>query len=904
MTLSSGSRIGPYEIGSRIGVGGMGEVFRAVDINLGRPAAIKVLPASLAGDSDRLARFQREAQTLASLNHPNIAQVFSFEKGAGQFRALAMEFVEGPTLADRIAAGAIPIDEAVPIAVQIADGLESAHDHGIIHRDLKPQNIKVRPDGIVKVLDFGLAKAMNPVQDQSSGLMNSPTITSPATHAGVVLGTASYMSPEQAKGRAVDRRADIWAFGCVLFEMLTGARAFPGSDVSETFVAILRDEPAWEALPSDTPPHVRALLRRCLQKDVRKRLPHIAVARLELTDPPPAAAVAAPARSSVVWRAIALASLAVAIGVLSWAIWSRLAVAPAAAVRVRIELGNADPAVLAVTAALAMAPDGKTLAFAGRPMDAELRTSIYVRQLDRFDAQAMPGTEGGQYPFFSPDGRWVAFFAQDTLKKVPAGGGAVSTIGPAPSPRGGAWGDDDIIVFASLAGISRVPASGGTPELVAKTSLVPPSTPEVLPRGRGVLYGEATTADTATGSIFVRDFGGGTPKELVRGGRSPRYAASGHLTFVRGGALLAVPFDLETLEVKGEAVSVLEGVYQAPLSGFASLAMSSTGTLVYLPGGPSAARQTPVMWLTQSGSLTALRASPASFGFQRFSPDGKRLAMVIVNGRQTDIWVYDWERDILTRVTTDPGSELGPVWTPDGTGLVFAAQRGGSVSNLFWRRADGTGDEVQLTTSPVSQIPDQFDREGRLVYHAGDPSAGRQALMALPLERAGDRGFKAGTPVTLIGGPFLKANPRLSADGRWIAYAANDTGSWEIYVQRYPELGDRIRVSAGGGNLALWSPTKRELYYTGPAESRLMVVPYNMSGDVLTPGRPRPWSQATFSPTPPFSGFGPAFDLHPDGERLAVAPPMPLSPEASGRATQLGLVTNFFDELRRVAPVR
>src|SRR5688572_725451 len=427
MTVTPGSRIGPYQVSEQIGAGGMGEVFRAVDVNLGRTAALKVLPASLAGDSDRLARFEREAQTLASLNHPNIAQVFGFEKGEGSFRALAMEFVEGPTLADRIGGVPMPMDDIIPIATQIADALESAHDHGIIHRDLKPLNVKVRPDGTVKVLDFGLAKAIAPSSD-SSGAMSahSPTITTPAmTHAGVVLGTASYMSPEQAKGRVVDRRTDIWAFGCVLFEMLTGKRAFSGDDVSDVVVAILRDEPKWAALPATTPPHVRSLLRRCLQKDPRKRLPHIGVARLELAEPTlvPAETTPAAARPRLMWRLAAAAVIVVAVGLPSWLLWSRRTPAPATPLRLLVDLG---PYTLLGPPTLSQ--DGKTLAFAGRPMTEIVGSLLYVRSLERLDVEPLPGTSGAQLPFFSPDGRWIAFFAEGMLKKVSSSGGAVVTV--------------------------------------------------------------------------------------------------------------------------------------------------------------------------------------------------------------------------------------------------------------------------------------------------------------------------------------------------------------------------------------------------------------------------------------------------------------------------------------------
>ncbi len=903
MALSSGSRIGPYEISSLIGAGGMGEVFRAIDVHLGRVAAIKVLPQSFAGDAERLARFEREAQTLASLNHPNIAQVFGFEKGEGHFRALAMEFVEGPTLADRIGGAPVPLDEAIPIAIQIADGLESAHEHGIVHRDLKPQNIKVRPDGTVKILDFGLAKSLGSSDSSSPGA--NPTITTPAmTLAGVVLGTASYMSPEQAKGRVVDRRADIWAFGCVLFELLTGKRAFDGSDVSEAIVSILRDEPAWSALPANTPPHLRSLVQRCLQKDLRKRLPHIGVARLELTEPSsPALATSAAPRSRAMWGALAAAAIILALGLAAWATWPRPSIAPAPPMRLRVDLGATTPVFLTGTTALS--PDGMVLAFVGRPPGDSLRTSLYVRRLDRLDAQQLPGTESGQSPFFSPDGRWIAFFAESTLKKIPTAGGAVVSICPAPAPRGGSWGNDDVIVFALGEGLNRVASRGGVPEVLVKPApgVTPPTSPQVLPGGRGILYVEAPNSDPAAGTIFVRDLARGTTKEVLQGGRSPRYVETGHLTFVRSGTVFAVPFDLDTLEVKGGAVPVVEGVFQAPFTAIANLAISARGTLAYQPGTASLSRQAPIMWMTQAGALTSLRAAPSSFGFPRFSPDGRRLAMTMTDGRQFDIWVYDWERDILTRVTTDVGVDLSPVWTPDGTGLVFGATRGSSNLNLYWQRADGTGEARRLTTSNVSQIPDAFDPTGRLlVFHEGDPATTRQTLALLPIERDGHQ-LKGGTPTPLIGGAFLKANARISADGKWMAYAANDTGTFEIYVQSFPELGERVQVSNGGGNLALWAPRKNELYYSGASEGTLMMVPFTVSNGAFVPAKPRPWSQTTFSSTPPIVTYGPGFDLHPDGERFAVTPPLQSASDATA-ASQVVLLFNFFDELRRVAPIR
>jgi len=901
MTVTPGSRIGPYQVSEQIGAGGMGEVFRAVDVNLGRAAALKVLPASLATDPDRLARFEREAQTLASLNHPNIAQVFGFEKGEGSFRALAMEFVEGPTLADRIGGVPMPIDDVIPIAVQIADALESAHDHGIIHRDLKPLNIKVRPDGMVKVLDFGLAKAIAPSSDSSAGLSaHSPTITTPAmTHAGVILGTASYMSPEQAKGRVVDRRTDIWAFGCVLFEMLTGKRAFSGDDVSDVVVAILRDEPKWAALPTMTPPHVRSLLRRCLQKDPRKRLPHIGVARLELAEPalvPVETPPPAP-RQRLMWRLAAAAVIAAAVGLPSWMLWSRRTPTPATPVRLLVDLG---PYTLVGSPALS--PDGQTLAFVGRPITETLGASLYVRSFQRLDAELLDGTAGAQQPFFSPDGRWIAFFADGMLKKVSTQGGAVITICEALGQRQGSWVDEDVIVFATSAGLSRVPAAGGTAVVFASVTSgePPPFSPQVLPRRRGVLYSAAVSADPSAGMIFVRDLDGGAAKELVDGGRSPRYVESGHLTFVRRGTLFAVPFDLDALEVKGEPVPVVEGVFQLQFNAAAAVAISASGTLAYQPGAVSALRQAPVMWLKQAGPLTTLRAAPSAFAFPRFSPDGRRLALSISDGRLTDIWVYDWERDIMTRVTTDPVSDLAAVWTPDGSVLIYGSTRPPAATNLYWQRADGTGVPQRLTTGSLPQVPNTIDPEGRrLVYHEGDPSTGRQSLAMVTLERDGEQ-IKAGEPTTLVGGPFLKANARISPDGKWMAYAANNTGGFEIYVQPFPGPGERVQVSNGGGNLALWSRTKQELYYAGTGQGRLMMVPYEARNGAFVPAKPRPWSEEAFSTAPPFALYGPGFDMHPDGTRFAVAPPM----QAAESRGALVLVFNFLDELRRLVPVK
>jgi serine/threonine-protein kinase len=922
VTLGSGHRIGPYEITGSIGAGGMGEVYRAHDARLNRDVALKVLPDGVAADPDRLPRFRREAQLLASLNHQNIAAIHGLEEDArdGSLRtALVLELVDGPTLADRLASGALPIDEALRIAAQVANALEAAHDRGIIHRDLKPANIKIRSDGVVKVLDFGLAKAFDgDVASQAGSATLSPTLTSPAmTRAGVIIGTAAYMAPEQARGKAVDKRADIWAFGVVLFELLAGQRLFASDEVSDTLAFVLTKEPNWAALPPTTPASLRRLLRRCLEKDRARRLADIADARLDIEDAlqdlagGSSAAIAAPnERSEPHWRrvvpwtvaAAALAGLAATIAV--WAPWRDTP--PPAPVRVQAALG-ANAMLSAATPALAMSPDGAMLAIVARPLSIlSTRTLLFARRLDRLDAQPLAGTEGAFLPFFSPDGEWIAFFADGSLKKIPSNGGAIVSICAVASPRGGSWGADNSIVFASADGISRVAAAGGPIDrlsVVQKGGAVP-SSPQILPGGRAVLYLEAASSvDPNNAAVVVaRPLPSGDPKVVLRGGGvMPRYVETGHLTIVRGGTMFAVPFDVNALEARGSPVPVADNI--TTIAGVGAVAsLSSKGLLAYQPRVSTSAAQGPVVWLDRSGATTPLRSTPSVWGFPRFSPDGKRLALVIDDGRQMDVWVYEWERDILTRVTSDPASDVAPVWTPDGTRLVFASSRGNNVSNLYWQRADGTGEAQRLTDSPIAQLPDSFHPDGRhLTFHQGDPSVGRQEIGMLTLEGDDAHGWKAGATTTLVGGPFLKANARFSPDGRWLSYSSFDSGRFEIYVQPFPGPGGRVQVSSDGGNLALWSATKNEIYFAGNQQQRMMVASFTIAGNVFTPAKAQPWTEARFSMAPPIAAFGPGFDLHPDGRRFAVAPAVNQGNAGGQSPSTIVLVFNLFDELRRQA---
>jgi eukaryotic-like serine/threonine-protein kinase len=933
VALSPGTRLGAYEVAAPLGAGGMGEVYRAVDTRLKRSVAIKVLPDSVANDPDRLARFQREAEILASLSHPNIAAIHGLEESDG-INAIVMELVEGRTLAERLAHGPIALDEALPIAKQIAEALEAAHDHGIIHRDLKPANIKVRPDGAVKVLDFGLAKLTEePALAASSGVASrslSPTITSPAllTGAGVILGTAAYMSPEQARGRPADKRSDVWAFGVVLFEMLAGCRAFDGEDVSETLALVMTREPAWTALPATTPPALRRLVHRCLQRNPDRRLRDIGDARLELAeaeqekDAPPIAADAIRSQQPARWwrvlpwsitAGLAAGSLAM---LAAWAPWQP----QPAAQPLRFEIrSGASEGFAPLGGGLALSPDGSTLAFVtappGDPVGVQSSRSLYVRQLASLEATLLSGTEGATFPFFSPDGRWIAFFTGGPggqLKKVAAGGGAVVALCDAPGARGGSWGDDDTIVFASStipapARLMRIPAAGGQPQPIAPAGAAgnAETWPEVLPGARAVLYtvpGPASAYDTAT--IFVRPLPNGQPREVQPGGYSPRYLASGHLAFVRNDALFVAPFDIEALQTTGPAVPVIERVTTQTV-GTAFVDVSAGGTLVYVAGSfnaSAAINQAPVMWLERTGGSRTLRAAPSSWALPRFSPDGERLAMTISDGRQSDIWVYDWMRDILTRVTSDSGNDVSPVWTPDGRRLVFGATRHGPVSNIYVQNADGTGAAERVSESDEPQLPGDFHPDGtRLVLHQGNLTQGRQSIVVLPIERSAQGGLRAGQPSVVVGGPGLKAYGRFSPDGRWLAYVSQESGRFEVYVQPFPGPGPRVQISSDGSSKGLWSPTRPELYFAGgAAQAQMMMIRYSVEGEVFKPGRASASSETRFSGAPPFQTYGPGFDIHPDGERFAVAPAV--AAPTVGPQTSLTIVLNFFSELQRLAP--
>jgi eukaryotic-like serine/threonine-protein kinase len=911
MTLSAGSRLGAYEIAGLIGAGGMGEVYRARDTRLKRDVALKILPDSFATDPERLARFQREAEVLASLNHSRIAAIYGLEEsdaspGSGQaVRALVMELVEGPTLADRIAQGPIPVDDALSIARQIAEALEAAHEQGIIHRDLKPANIKVRPDGTVKVLDFGLAKALDPA-GVARDVSQSPTITSPAlmTGVGTLLGTAAYMSPEQAKGRRADRRSDIWAFGCVLYEMLTGKPAFGGDDVADTLAAVLRGEPDWSALPPSVSPTLRTYLRRCLSRDPAQRVHDVADMRLAiegafdvpLESLPSTPAVRTPAlrrRRLLVYvaGAVALAAVASLLGSLTA---RRLSPpTPVSVVRLTATPLSADP-ILPTTTGLdiAVSPDGSRIAYVNVEQGS---VALYVRRLDQLAAVQIQGLSGAAFPFFSADGESIGFFEGGFLKRVSASGGPAITITAINgTPYGGSWGSNGVIVFTTSdsTGLMRVPATGGEPtELTKPGKGEDHALPEILPGGRAVLFTiRPQGSPISNGQIAALDLQSGAQKILVSGGGQARYAISGHLVYGFAGTLRAVGFDLGTLTVRGNPVPVVDRVV-TKASGPANFAISSNGLLVYESGDALSTERT-LVWVNREGREEPLPAPKRSYTYPRISPDGRRIALDI-RDQENDIWMWDVARQTLTRLTFDQGLNRGIAWTPDGRRLAFSAERDGAES-VFWQAADGTGaPEVLTKPQPTRpQIPFSFSPDGaRLIYgEPGNPPFDLYLLNLAPEPKA--------TP--LLPGPRNEHNAEISPDGRWLAYESDESGSAEVYVRPFPNVGDgRWQVSIDGGRRPAWARDGRELFYL-KVDGTMIAVPIESGGgrEGLAAGIPR-----TLFKGPYFMvNAGRTYDVAADGRRFLMI--KSAAPAGSSSAPQLVVVLNWGEELKRLVPAK
>ena len=888
MALSPGTTIGHYDVTALLGEGGMGQVWQATDTQLNRQVALKILPDAFAADPDRLARFKREAQILASLNHPNIAAIYGIEEAEGT-RALVLELVEGPTLADRISKGPIPLDEALPIAKQIAEALEAAHEAGVIHRDLKPANIKVREDGTVKVLDFGLAKALDTAREGDPS--QSPTLTAAATQMGVIMGTAGYMSPEQARGGIADRRSDIWSFGVVLLEMLTGRPAFTGTTVSDTLAFVLTKEPDWAALPRFTPDPLRRLLRRCLKKEPTQRLGYIGDARLDIEDArtEPAAVVAPSVPQPVGWRRVVplvLGSLLVGGSVIGAAVWSLMSASPSPTSRFAIHLPSTDRLPPNPGPAVALSDDGRTLVYAAIRDDDQ---RLYVRRLNQLEARPIPGTEGGQDVFLSPDGEWVGFQADGELKKVALAGGAPLALCEVDGAPAGAswWGDTVIFGGSRLMGLSRVSAAGGIPEPITEPDADQGEGahfwPEILPGGHAVLFTIGYGPNAANNRIAVHSLETGNQHVLLDGTR-PRYLPTGHLIFARADVLWAVPFDAQRLEVTGSPAPVLEGISVTP-RGAAQFTTTRDGSLVYVPDAVAggSARYS-FVWVDREGREDPVAAEPRAYRYPRLSSDGTKVA-VDVTDQKEDIWVWEFARQTLTRVTVDASRDIYSLWTPDGQRVVFASYREG-FAKLFWKAADGTGSAEPLVDHPNSLRPMAFSPDGRrLVAREGHPE---EAANLVVLSMDGER-----TVEPLLATDFDERNAEVSPDGRWLAYDSNSSGEWEVYVRPFPNVDQGlVLVSRNGGVQPLWAPDGRELFYRGP-EGGLIAVSVQTEPD-FTASIP----EVVFE-GPYLVETGRNYDLHPDGQRFLMVK------EGTGTeaATQLHVVQHWFEELQRLVPI-
>jgi serine/threonine-protein kinase len=870
VSVESGSVLSHYRLIEKIGEGGMGVVWRALDTTLDREVAIKILPEAFAEQVDRLARFEREAKLLASLNHPNIATIHGLYEQEG-LRFLAMELVPGEDLASRLSRGPVPLDEALAFAGQIADALETAHDSGVIHRDLKPTNIRVTPGGKVKVLDFGLAKAGEtqraPAETDPS---LSPTVTSVGSVAGVILGTAAYMSPEQARGAPTDRRADTWAFGCVLYEMLTARGAFKGETTSDTLAAVLRADPDWNALPAITPPSIRRLLRRCLEKKPERRLHSAADARLEIddaasgaTEPGPVGPSEKPGRRTGLPWLLAFAFAIVAVVALG-VVWVRSAPKPREQLHVAVTL----PRQLELHAAFAgdliaaLSPDGNRLAFVAREEDT---IRLYLRSLDSPEIVAVPETEGASTPFFSPDGQWLAFFAKGRLKKVSVGGGTPVALCESQSARGGSWARDGTIVFSPIftAGLARIPAAGGDPEVLT----VPDSGrnerthrwPEVLPGGKAVVFTIGTLDQPGyyeDATIAVADLESGETRTLIEGGSIARYSPTGHLVYSREGTLLAVPFDVDRLEVTGPPAPVLEGVARETTSGAVHFALSRDGTLMYVPAGAPSSEST-MVWVDREGRAETIMRTPAQYLSPRLSPDGTKLTMGVGPGLgDGDVWIHDLRRGKSTRLTFD-SDYVAPIWTPDGKRVVFGVTRGGS-EGLAWKAADGSDAEAMILRHSAEFVgePEQWvPRSDTIIYSRVGGEGGYQ-IMTTTL---GDP-----EPRTLVDGPGWDGGASTSPDGRWMAYASDESGQFEIYVRPYPGPGGKWQLSTEGGKGPIWSRDGREIFYTDG--HKMMVVPVEIE-PTFSPGAPRRLFEYGFVRA---VGPSPDYDVAPDGQRFLM----------------------------------
>jgi serine/threonine-protein kinase len=863
----------------------MGEVYRAKDKILGRDVAIKVLPAQFASDADRISRFQREAKLLASLNHPNIAAIHGLEESDGS-NFLVLELVEGETLAEHLKRGPVAPGESMQLALQIVEALDAAHEKGIIHRDLKPANIKVTPDGKVKVLDFGLAKAFAG-EHEDVNLSNSPTLSDAATQQGIILGTAAYMSPEQARAKPVDKRADIWAFGCVLYEMLTGRPAFRGEDVSEILASVIKEAVNLDLLPANIHPRVREILTRCLQKDLKRRYQDAGDLRFDLERilaepggsairPAAAAENRATPGSKLLWLG-AVVLLMVAAGSIVWYLRKP---EPPQVMRFDYELPEGQQFSSYTSASLALSADGRQFVYS-------TPKGLYLRPIDELTAKLIAGTEGmTEQPFFSPDGKWVGYFAGGQLKKIAVTGGTAIALCSAADPYGASWNADATIVYGTIGGIMKISANGGTPEFLLKAETEALADPQILPDGKSLLY---TNTSLQPPRIIMQSYDPAEHRELLAG-RNARYLSTGHIVYASGSSLFAVPFNPDRKDVTGGAIPLVEGVFGL------MYAVSDSGSLIYVPGAADAAEPArTLVWVDRNGKEEPLAAEPKLYRFPKISPDGKKLALTIANGADINIYTWDITSKTLTRLTFEAPANVMPVWTPDSKRIAFFSLRhaGGSLAAVFWKSADGRGKDEQLCLAKLAIfLPSCWSHDGKTLVGSETTDTKKFDIGILSIE--GDRKQK-----TLLRQDYTEAQPQVSPDGGWIAYTSNESRRNEIYVRSFPDVDKAVyQISANGGDSPLWSPDGRELFYMSGDAVMAVAVKTVTGFEIL--GTPQILFRGKYVASSS-SSEGSPWDISPDGRRFLM-----LKPPGSGGGgmRKINIIVNWFEELKRQVPAK
>ncbi len=908
MAVSSGTRLGPYEILAPLGAGGMGEVYRARDTRLDRTVAIKILRTHLSGDSTLRQRFEREAKVISSLNHPHICVLYDIGHQDG-IDYLVMECVEGETLAKRLEKGALPLEQVLKFGMQIADALDKAHRSGVIHRDLKPGNIMLTPTG-AKLLDFGLAKPAAPLTSVAT-LTAAVTQSSPMTEQGAIVGTFQYMSPEQIEGKELDGRSDIFSLGAVLYEMLTGQRAFLGKSQLSVASAILEKEPAAiSTIKPMTPPALDHAIRRCLAKEPERRWQSAADLADEMqwiAEGGSQAGVPAPlvshrkVRERLAWIVAAALAVAAVVTAVGWWRTDRTTTRAAPLIRLDAELSAGATIDRFRGAWLALSPDGSRVVVAESAPSGKWR--LAARSLDQSQFAPLFGADRGRTPSFSADGQWIAFFADGKLKKIPVQGGAPVTLCDVPGfPRGASWGDDGNIVAGfndAATGLVRVPSGGGAPTALTQLSKEKGETahgwPQVLPGSQAVLFTAYGAGSFDDGEIVFASLRTGERKTVYKGGFFGRYLSSGHLVFLRQNTLFAAPFDLKRLALTAAPQPVIEEV-NSNIRGGGDFDFSRNGTLVYVSSkGPSLHRE--IAWLDSTGQTKPLQEAPGHYESQRISPDGKRVAFELAAGPvQADIWVKDLERGTVSRLTHLPGRSNVPLWTPDGRGIVFTTGFH-EAPGIYWVRADGTGEpQLLMGEDGKRSFPSSISPDGKRLAYTQYGTDIRSEIWTAPIEGDSEHP-RLGKPEAFLRTSFSEHYPVFSPDGRWLAYASNESGTEEVYVRAFPAQGGKLQISTGGGSYPIWSRKEHKLFFLTP-DWRIMVLDYAVNGGSFVPGKPEMWSPKSLV----YVGGLYPYDLAPDGKRFAVVLDAAAPEQEQKRTESVIVLLNFFDELRRKVP--